>query len=70
MSGRSAIGRSTRASHWRPSAPSERRQAERVRGGETLRAQFRFDEYLERRGREPDYTFRRHLRDFGGAIEE
>jgi 4-hydroxy-4-methyl-2-oxoglutarate aldolase len=48
----------------------ERRQAEKVRGGATLRAQFRFGEYLERRGREPDYTFRRHLRDIGGAIEE
>ena len=47
----------------------ERRQAERVRAGETLRAQFRFPDYLERRRREPDYTLRRHLREVGGAIE-
>ena len=47
----------------------ERRQAERVRSGETLRAQLRFSDYLDRRGREPDYTLRRHLREIGGAIE-
>jgi 4-hydroxy-4-methyl-2-oxoglutarate aldolase len=47
----------------------ERRQAERVRAGETLRAQLRFSDYLDRRGREPDYTLRRHLREIGGAIE-
>ncbi len=28
------------------------------------------DEYLERRGEDPAYTFRRHLRRIGGAIEE
>ena len=47
----------------------ERRQAEKVEAGETLRAQFRFADYLDRRGREPDYTLRRHLREIGGAIE-
>jgi 4-hydroxy-4-methyl-2-oxoglutarate aldolase len=47
----------------------ERRQAEKVRGGVTLRAQLRFADYLDRRGREPDYTLRRHLREIGGAIE-
>jgi regulator of RNase E activity RraA len=47
----------------------ERLQAERVRAGETLRAQFRFRDYLDRRGKEPDYTLRRHLREIGGAIE-
>ncbi len=47
----------------------ERRQAERVRAGDTLRAQLRFADYLDRRGREPDYTLRRHLREIGGAIE-
>jgi regulator of RNase E activity RraA len=47
----------------------ERRQADRVRAGETLRAQFRFRDYLDRRGKEPDYTLRRHLREIGGAIE-
>jgi len=47
----------------------ERRQADRVRSGETLRTQLRFGDYLERRRREPDYTLRRHLREIGGAIE-
>ncbi|MET0620399.1 MAG: RraA family protein [Thermoanaerobaculia bacterium] len=47
----------------------ERRQAERVRAGETLRTQLRFRDYLDRRRREPDYTLRRHLREIGGAIE-
>jgi regulator of RNase E activity RraA len=48
----------------------ERRQAERVRAGETLRVQFRFDAYLRERARDPGYTFRRHLREIGGSIEE
>jgi 4-hydroxy-4-methyl-2-oxoglutarate aldolase len=47
----------------------ERRQAERVRAGETLRVQLRFSDYLDRRGREPEYTLRRHLQEIGGAIE-
>jgi len=48
----------------------ERRQAERVRAGQTLRAQFRFEAYLRERARDPGYTFRHHLREIGGAIEE
>ncbi len=48
----------------------ERRQAEAIKAGKTLREQLRFDEYLARRVTEPDYTFRRHLRVIGGAIEE
>ena len=49
---------------------TERDQAERIRAGETLRRQTAFDEYLERRASDPKYTFRRHLRRIGGAIEE
>ncbi|MFI8825469.1 RraA family protein [Streptomyces sp. NPDC053431] len=49
---------------------TERNQARRIRAGETLRDQTRFDEYLELRARDPEYTFRRHLRRIGGAIEE
>lgn len=48
----------------------EREQAERIRGGETLREQTTFGEYLARRGDDPSYTFRQHLRRIGGAIEE
>jgi len=47
----------------------ERAQADRIRGGETLRRQLRFDDYLARRAKDPDYTLRRHLREIGGAIE-
>jgi regulator of RNase E activity RraA len=48
----------------------EREQAERIRGGETLRTQTGFAEYLARRAADPSYTFRRHLRAVGGAVEE
>lgn len=41
-----------------------------MREGETLRQQTAFDEYLARRDADPAYTFRRHLRGIGGAIEE
>jgi regulator of RNase E activity RraA len=51
-------------------AKRERRQAERVRAGQSLRAQLQFQDYLHRRDRDPQYTFRQHLRTIGGAIEE
>jgi regulator of RNase E activity RraA len=47
----------------------ERRQAERARAGESLRAQLRFDEYLERRTADPAFTFREHLRAISSHIE-
>jgi regulator of RNase E activity RraA len=49
---------------------TEREQARRMGEGETLRAQTAFDEYLARRAADPSYTFRQHLRQIGGAIEE
>lgn len=49
---------------------TEREQARRIRAGESLRAQTRFDDYLKARAEDPAYTFRRHLRRIGGAIEE
>ena len=49
---------------------TEREQARRMRAGETLRRQTAFDDYLARRAADPSYTFRRHLRQSGGAIEE
>jgi 4-hydroxy-4-methyl-2-oxoglutarate aldolase len=48
----------------------EREQAARIEAGETLRTQTRFAEYLAARAQDPAYTFRRHLRSIGGAIEE
>ncbi|MGF1426719.1 RraA family protein [Kitasatospora sp. LaBMicrA B282] len=49
---------------------TERRQAERVRAGESLRAQLGFDAYLAARRADPALTFREHLRATGGAVEE
>lgn len=49
---------------------TERRQAERIRAGLSLRGQVRFDVFLERRAQDPALTFREHLRSVGGAIEE
>jgi hypothetical protein len=49
---------------------AERDQAAKIRSGVTLRTQTRFDDYLARRAADPSYTFRQHLREVGGAIEE
>jgi regulator of RNase E activity RraA len=49
---------------------TERRQAGRIREGDSLRRQLRFGSYLARRQQEPALTFREHLRAIGGAIEE
>ncbi|MGH9366373.1 MAG: RraA family protein [Thermoanaerobaculia bacterium] len=51
-------------------ARTERRQAQGVREGRGLRQQFRFDDFLARRGERPSLTFREYLREVGGAIEE
>jgi len=48
----------------------ERQQAESIRAGKKLSDQLGFDEYLTKRKSDPSYTFRRHLRERGGAIEE
>lgn len=48
----------------------ERAHADRVRQGTTLRAQFRFADYLAKRARDPGYTFTRHVKELGGAIGE
>jgi regulator of RNase E activity RraA len=49
---------------------TEREQARKIRSGESLRQQTDFDDYLAQRPTDPSYTFRRHLRQIGGAIEE
>jgi hypothetical protein len=49
---------------------SERRQADSIRNGKTLRKQLGFEEYLTKRATDSGYTFRRHLREIGGEIEE
>jgi regulator of RNase E activity RraA len=49
---------------------TEREQVQRLSRGITLREQFQFTEYLERRKQDSSYTFREHLRRIGRAIEE
>ena len=48
----------------------ERRQAEAIKSGRSLREQLDFARYLEKRAADPSYTFREHLRKISGAIEE
>jgi regulator of RNase E activity RraA len=50
-------------------AAREGAQAERLLKGELLRAQFDLESYVAKRAADPDYTFRDHLKTFGGAIE-
>jgi regulator of RNase E activity RraA len=49
---------------------AERCHADAIRSGTTFRQQLQFDEYLRKRSIDPHYTFRQHLRERGGAIEE
>ena len=49
---------------------TERRQAERIRAGASLRTQVQFRAYLAKRENTPSLSFREHLRTVGGAIEE
>jgi regulator of RNase E activity RraA len=49
---------------------TERRQAERIRAGVSLRSQVQFSSYLAKREETPSLSFRDHLRAVGGAIEE
>jgi regulator of RNase E activity RraA len=48
----------------------ERRQAEEIKGGQSLREQLQFAQYLKKRATDPGYTFREHLRKISGSIEE
>ena len=49
---------------------TERRQADQIRSGVSLRRQLQFDRYLAQRHQAPSLTFRDHLRAVGGAVEE
>jgi regulator of RNase E activity RraA len=50
-------------------ATREQAHATRLLSGELLREQFRLDEYLAQRRKDPSFTFRDHLKALGGAIE-
>jgi regulator of RNase E activity RraA len=45
-------------------------QALAMTDGHSLRDQLRFADYLAQRRRDPQFSFRQHLRQIGGAIEE
>ena len=49
---------------------TEKKQAKMISKGETLYRQLRFKEYLTKRQKNTNYSFREHLREIGGAIEE
>ncbi len=49
---------------------TERRQAAAIAEGHTLKDQLLFNDYLIRHAADPEYSFRKHLREIGGAIEE
>ena len=49
---------------------TERRQAKAMATGRSLRHQLRFGEYMSRRNRDANYSFRQHLRDIEAAVEE
>lgn len=48
---------------------TERRQADPIRSGTSLRSQLRFADYLAQRQQHPALSFRDYLRAVGGAIE-
>jgi 4-hydroxy-4-methyl-2-oxoglutarate aldolase len=50
-------------------AAREQAQAARLFKGERLRDQLQLEAYMTRRGSDPAYTFRQHLKSLGGAIE-
>jgi regulator of RNase E activity RraA len=50
-------------------AQREGAQAARLMKGELLRQQLELDKYVARRHADPEFTFREHLKSFGGAIE-
>ncbi len=49
---------------------TERRQATDIKAGNNLRQLLQFSDYLAKRASDASYTFRKHLRALGGAIEE
>ncbi|MCC7123780.1 MAG: RraA family protein [Acidobacteria bacterium] len=50
-------------------ATREQAQAAKLMSGELLRDQLDLAGYLRRRGDDPEFTFRAHLKSMGGAIE-
>lgn len=50
-------------------AAREGAQAVRLMKGELLRQQLDLDTYVAKRHADPEFTFREHLKSFGGAIE-
>ncbi len=49
---------------------TEINQANAIKNGQTLHEHLQFDEYLIKSREDRSYTFRKHLKNIGGAIEE
>lgn len=49
---------------------TEHRQAATMKGGRSLRQQLSFEDFMALRKKDPQYSFRAHLRRIGGSIEE
>lgn len=50
-------------------AETEQLQAKNIKNGKTLSQQFKFDEFLKKRSKNPAYSFREHLQKIDAAIE-
>jgi regulator of RNase E activity RraA len=48
----------------------EQSQSGKIRDGKSLSVQLQFESYLDARKKAPSLTFRQHLRNIGGAVEE
>jgi 4-hydroxy-4-methyl-2-oxoglutarate aldolase len=48
----------------------EHSQSAKISDGNSLSKQLQFERYLRARKRDPSLTFRQHLREIGGAVEE
>ena len=48
----------------------QRQQAKAIKAERALRAQLDFARYLQKRTADPSHTFRDHLRNIDGVIEE
>jgi regulator of RNase E activity RraA len=48
----------------------EQSQSGKIRDGKSLSVQLQFESYLDARKKTPPLTFRQHLRNIGGAVEE
>jgi hypothetical protein len=64
------VGKMSRSYLQRPEIWGREQQARAIKAGRALRAQLDFAVYLQKRTADPSHTFRDHLRNLDGVIEE